>query len=120
MQFGQILRRLRSEKGKTMGQLARELGISVTFLSDVELGRRPPFPADRIDEVVRALSLSPSEATELVAASHERRGLRLSAPSTAAAAEFSAALQRGWETFDDDTFRKLSELLLLRKDGGGK
>jgi transcriptional regulator with XRE-family HTH domain len=34
--FGELLRRLRKEKGKSMGDLARHLVVSVPYISDVE------------------------------------------------------------------------------------
>lgn len=41
--YGEILRHARTASGKTMGELARYLGVAVADLSDVELGKRGPF-----------------------------------------------------------------------------
>lgn len=39
LQLGQIIRKKRQAAGKTMGNLARHLGVSVVFVSDVERGK---------------------------------------------------------------------------------
>jgi transcriptional regulator with XRE-family HTH domain len=47
--FGKQLRRLRETAKKSMGDLARHLGTSVTFVSDVERGKIPcPFSNEEI------------------------------------------------------------------------
>ncbi|MFG2139582.1 Scr1 family TA system antitoxin-like transcriptional regulator [Streptomyces sp. NPDC048650] len=42
--FGQLLRRLRDERGWTQDELAERMGCSGTHISAVETGRRPPTP----------------------------------------------------------------------------
>jgi len=46
--FGDRLRELRISARRTMGQVAREMGISTVYYSDVERGRRNPFPMDKV------------------------------------------------------------------------
>lgn len=43
--LGQRIRQLREEEDLSLRELARKLGVSAAFLSDVELGRR--YPSDR-------------------------------------------------------------------------
>lgn len=68
--FGQLLRKARREEGKTLGELARALGISVVYLSDVERGNRKPFAKKRILNVADLLKRGPEEL--LRAADFER------------------------------------------------
>lgn len=47
--FASFIRRHRIACGKTMGQVARELGITVVYYSEVEAGRKPAFPDKKVD-----------------------------------------------------------------------
>jgi transcriptional regulator with XRE-family HTH domain len=44
--FGQRIRELREKKDLSLRELAKKIGISAAFLSDVELGRR--FPSEKV------------------------------------------------------------------------
>lgn len=54
MTIGERIRQLREEKDISLRELAREIGVSAAFLSDVELGRR--YPSDKhLATIVRVL-----------------------------------------------------------------
>jgi len=53
---GDELRRLREKKGLTLRSLAKQVGVSAPFLSDVEHGRRR---LTRLDDVARVLGIKP-------------------------------------------------------------
>jgi transcriptional regulator with XRE-family HTH domain len=62
--FGQLLRRERQDRNLLLGDLAKLLKISVPYLSQLETGQR--FVPDGFeDKVIKALSLSPTDANEL-------------------------------------------------------
>jgi transcriptional regulator with XRE-family HTH domain len=44
--LGKRIRELRAERGMSLRQLARRLGVSAAYVSDVELGRR--LPSDKL------------------------------------------------------------------------
>jgi transcriptional regulator with XRE-family HTH domain len=44
--LGQKIRELREEKDLSLRELARKLGVTAAFLSDIELGRR--YPSDKV------------------------------------------------------------------------
>lgn len=46
--LGQRIRELREEKDLSLRELAKRLGVSAPFISDVELGRR--YPSDKLFE----------------------------------------------------------------------
>jgi transcriptional regulator with XRE-family HTH domain len=46
MTLGQRIRELREEKDLSLRELAKKLGVSAAFLSDIELGRR--FPSEKV------------------------------------------------------------------------
>jgi len=44
--FGQRIRELREKKDLSLRELAKKIGVSAAFLSDVELGRR--YPSEKV------------------------------------------------------------------------
>jgi transcriptional regulator with XRE-family HTH domain len=69
--FGDLLRKLRRKADKTLGEVARLLGISVVYVSDVERGNRKPFSNERI---VRIADLLGEDPTALIEAADWERG----------------------------------------------
>ena len=54
MTIGERIRQLREEKDLSLRELAKTIGVSAAFLSDVELGRR--YPSDKhLSAITRAL-----------------------------------------------------------------
>lgn len=70
--FGDALRRTRQQAGKTLGDVARELNISVVYVSDVERGNRRPFNTERILTIARLLEADPAP---LIAAADADKGV---------------------------------------------
>lgn len=55
--FGYFVRTVRKLSGKSLRQVAREVGISAAFLSDIEHDRRR---TDKIEELAKALDVHPT------------------------------------------------------------
>lgn len=53
--FGRVLRAARLGSALSLRQIARAINVSVTYLSDVERGERPPLSWERIATVARVL-----------------------------------------------------------------
>lgn len=70
--FGEVLRQLRRETGKTLGEVARLLNVSTVYLSDVERGNRKPFTRERILKICDFLE---KDADELLQAADRERGV---------------------------------------------
>lgn len=70
--FGQVLRQLRREAGRTLGDVARLLGVSAVYVSDVERGNRRAFTRERIIQIANFLEKDP---TELLRAADRERGV---------------------------------------------
>ncbi len=70
--FGDLLRKHRRKAGKTLGDIAKLLGVSVVFLSDVERGNRRPLSNDRIVKIASFLGQDP---TPLIEAADRERGV---------------------------------------------
>lgn len=72
--FGEKLRRLRKEAKVSLNSLAKMIGISNTYLSEVELGKSDPLSPDRIGQVADALGLTAAQHLELRAHEAVARG----------------------------------------------
>jgi transcriptional regulator with XRE-family HTH domain len=70
--FGEVLRQLRRDADKTLGQIARLLGVSTVYVSDVERGNRKPFSRDRILKIADYLDTDPEP---LVSAADNEKGV---------------------------------------------
>jgi len=68
--FGDALRKARQDAGRTLGDVARLLDVSVVYVSDVERGNRRPFSNERIITVAGFLNADP--ATLISAADIEK------------------------------------------------
>ena len=63
--FGEFLQKKREENDITLREMARKLGVSAPFLSDVEKGRAAPLTKERLEKVSTILDLSPEEQNEM-------------------------------------------------------
>lgn len=63
--FGEFLTLKREERDFTLRELARKLGVSAPFLSDVEKNRTAPFTKERLDRVAEVLNLTADEKTTM-------------------------------------------------------
>ena len=60
MRYGQFLKSKRVSDGRelTLKDIAEELGVSVSFVSDVEQGRRKPYDEAKTQKLIEFLKLS--------------------------------------------------------------
>lgn len=61
MDFGEQLRKVRERAGLTIGEVAKALGVTSAYVSDVERAVRKPFVPARIHAVAKLLKLSDEE-----------------------------------------------------------
>lgn len=67
LEFGQLLRAFREQRGLSRAKLARMIGVHYSYISYLEQGKR--CPSIRVVRLLcAALGLTPSEREELVAA----------------------------------------------------
>ncbi|MCI2205139.1 MAG: helix-turn-helix domain-containing protein [Oscillospiraceae bacterium] len=115
--FGELLTFFREKKDVTLRELARGIGVSAPFLSDVEKGRRAALTAERIEKVVVVLHLDEEEATALYnAAGKQKNSIPPDLPEYIMEHEYvSAALRTArdldaseeeWQRFVDDLRRR--------------
>ncbi|MCH4183796.1 MAG: helix-turn-helix domain-containing protein [Prevotella sp.] len=115
--FGELLTFFREKNDVTLRELARGIGVSAPFLSDVEKGRRAALTAERIEKVVVVLHLNEEEATTLYnAAGKQKNSIPPDLPDYIMEHEYvSAALRTArdldaseeeWQRFVDDLRRR--------------
>lgn len=66
MRFGDFIKEKRLDMDLTMKDVAEKLDISVSYLSDIEKGRRNPFEIDKLKSIALILSLSKEDTTQLM------------------------------------------------------
>lgn len=107
--FGTQLREARIRAGLTLGDVAGAIGVSVPFLSDVELGRRGPLSPERITIAAQELGIDP---TQLLAAAGLVRGFELRDRGDPLGREVAARLAAVWSELSEKQLLELRELLL--------
>lgn len=117
--FGKLLRRERQDRNLLLGDLAKLLGISTPYLSQLETGQR--FVPDGFeDKVIKALSLTQSDANELIRAAALSRGeFRISLDKTATIEDRSLAsdLAESFARLTPEAKAQLRQMLTGGKNG---
>ena len=110
--FAEFLRVLRVKNHENMGDTARLLGVRVSFVSAVETGKKN-VPEDWIDKIVKHYNLNELEKAELVQAIEDSKTTSkidlVSAPSFKR--QVALQFQRSFDEIDEETARKIMELL---------
>ena len=109
--FGPTIRLLRQAKGISLRELARRLGVSPAFLSQIEAGRQHKIPKARIVQVADTLGVS--EAYLLGTARQVHPDLLRFLSETPEASEFMVAAMRSGLSAED--FARMRELVVDRK-----
>lgn len=67
MRFGAYIRKKRRDDPReiTQGEMAKQLGISLTYLSDIEHERKKPFDAECIEKFCAYLNLSDTQKAHI-------------------------------------------------------
>lgn len=117
--FGQLLRRERQERGLLLGDLAKQLRISSPYLSQLETGQR--FVPDGFeDKVIKALSLSPTDANALRRAASVSRthyNIQLQRDATTEDRTLASDLAESFARLSPDAKASLRKILEESKRG---
>ena len=63
--FGTLLKQLRTKRKISLRKLAEKIGISGSYLSEVENSRKAPMTDSNLSKVIEVLALSKDEAWQL-------------------------------------------------------
>lgn len=109
--FGPTIRLLRQAKGISLRELARQLGVSPAFLSQIEAGRQHKIPRARIVQVAEMLGVS--EGYLLSTARQMHPDLMKFMSENPEAAEFMTTAMRGG--LEAEEFTQLREIIADKK-----
>lgn len=117
--FGEFLRILRIKHHEVMGDLAKVLNVKVPFLSAVENGKKN-VPLEWVARIVEHYQLSVEQQIELKRAIEESKTQYKISTGNASPSQRRVALEfaRSFDEMDDDTARKILELLNKKEDRG--
>jgi transcriptional regulator with XRE-family HTH domain len=73
--FGEYLKHKRDEKQISLREVARALGVSAPFLSDVENNRRGTLTEERLADLAKVLNLNENEKAEMYDIVGKQKGL---------------------------------------------
>lgn len=110
--FGDVLRRTRQNSENTLGDVAKLLGVSVVYVSDIERSNRRPFSNERILKIAKFLKTDPAP---LISAADVERGVieynitKAKPLEAAVVGDLVSGLARGGVT--DDQLRKIRSIL---------
>lgn len=108
--FGKFVRQRRVLLEMPLGTMARELGVSPSFLSSVETGRKS-VPKDWLEKVVNILQLDAEQETKLRKAIDAELGVKKIEATTENSATFLAAFSRKENELSGEQFSLLTKLL---------
>ena len=115
--FGEYLKHKREEKQISLREVARTLGVSAPFLSDVENNRRGPLTEERLADLVKVLNLNEKEQAEMYDIVGKQKGLlapdlnpyvteRPYVNAALRAARNLEANEEDWQRFVDDLIKR--------------
>lgn len=107
--YGALLRQVRGKSGKSMGALARHLGLSTPYLSDVELGHSAPLTSSYTLKAAKFLGVDAIPL--LVAANRSRDAIEFKTPSSKTALRAVAAIQQRAEDLTDEQWERIREIV---------
>ena len=115
--FGKYLKHKREEKQISLREVARTLGVSAPFLSDVENNRRGPLTEERLADLAKVLNLNEKEQAEMYDIVGKQKGLlapdlnpyvteRPYVNAALRAARNLEANEEDWQRFVDDLIKR--------------
>jgi len=109
-EIGKFLRKLRLDRGERLMDMAKNIGVSSSFLSSIEYGRRNP-PEGFHDLVAKTYKLSLKDASELSTLyAHARDKISL-APTQNLGREVAVALARRMNSLPHSKLQEIQRLL---------
>ncbi len=115
--FGEFVRILRVKNHQVMGDMAKALQTSISFLSAVENGKKN-VPVEWIEKLTEIYDLGEEQKNELIAAIEESKTQYKIVTVNADAIKRKTALKfaRSFDDIDDETAERILDLLSRKKE----
>lgn len=110
MKFGKRVRQLREEREMHLSDLARAMGWSSVYMSDIELGHRNPPSQEKILKIAEALDADPVQLIDLAATTKKKVEFDLQGVQPHRA-EMALLLARSWSGLKDEDVEKIKKIL---------
>lgn len=111
--FGDLLRELRQQAGKTLKGLAEHMDWSIVYLSDIERGKRNPPSVGDIKKMAIFLDIQADKLLDM--ANRQRNRVELNIESDdCVVTDAALMLARRWTDLTDDEAREIMEILNKR------
>ena len=107
--FGEVVRDARMKKEISLRKVADSLGVTASYVSDIERGNRNPPSLDKIQLWAAVLGLSPEPLVE--AAMRERSSFELPLNGDIERNELAIALAREWPHLTGSRRNELLDVL---------
>lgn len=116
--FGRYLRKLRIDCGELIRDMAGKLGVTASYLSAVETGKRN-IPETWVDDIAALYSLNDAAKHDLdEAAVNSAKTLKIGLEEVSASRKEAAILfAREFKELDDATILQIRDLLKKRPNG---
>ncbi len=111
MTFGELLYDTRRERQITLRQLAKEVELTPSYISDIERGARRAPTTDTVIRLALALSADPRELLEQALVERTSMEFSIDDSATLKKREALLTLARLWDDLDDELAAKLTEFL---------
>lgn len=108
--FGRRVRARRIEKGLLLKDLAKAIGCTVVYLSEIELDRKAPPSLDKVKAIADVLELEEQELRALALASRPRLELDLE-DKPERYQPLALALARSWNDLTETQVKKIMKAL---------
>jgi transcriptional regulator with XRE-family HTH domain len=115
-EFGKEMRKIRLDLGITLFEMAQKTGVSSSFLSAVETGKKP-VPADYVDVLSEKFDLvKQAKAHFMVLADKTRREVRIKLmEGDSSGAELATAFARNFSELSSDQKEQIKAILNNRE-----
>jgi transcriptional regulator with XRE-family HTH domain len=107
--FGKAVRKIRIDRGETLGDMADALGVSAAFLSSIETGKKN-VPGELLEKLIAHCKLPKSEAQELRRLALESRSAITIKPEEKTR-ELAAAFARKFGELDRQQIEEILKVL---------
>jgi transcriptional regulator with XRE-family HTH domain len=107
--YGELLREHREAAARTLEEVANHLDVTISYVGDVERGRRAPWPPQRTMQVAEFLKCDWSGLLDARARWKQESTLQLGASPRRDALALS--LSRQWLVLDDDQLKRIADVL---------
>ncbi|MCA9833115.1 MAG: helix-turn-helix transcriptional regulator [Thermomicrobiales bacterium] len=117
--FGAYARERRVLANKVMRDVAKAVGMSSVYISDIERGNRNPPSSAVLRQWAAVISVDPDEFEDLALLERESVELRVGGNRSHTKDEIALVLARAWDDLSDDEEEGLRQALASRLVGKG-